>query len=191
MIDVKLRNTPLRYGAMALTIHWLTVALVLIAWLLGIFGDALPRGAARAGGLLVHIWAGLAVLSLLVARVAWRIGDAPPPPEPTVLGAWGEHAARIGHFALYALLAAVPLVGIAVQFGRGRPLSIFGLFEIASPWVADRAFARSAREVHELLAHALVILAALHAAAALVHHWLLRDRTLKRMLPRWGGLGLS
>jgi len=62
-------------------------------------------------------------------------------------------------------------------------LPIFGLFEIASPWAKDRAFAGSATEVHEVLANALVILAAGHAAAALVHHWTFRDRTLVRMLP--------
>jgi cytochrome b561 len=60
---------------------------------------------------------------------------------------------------------------------------LFGLSQIPSPWLADRAFARSAKEVHEVLANALVILAGLHAAAALVHHWIFRDRTLVRMLP--------
>jgi cytochrome b561 len=69
------------------------------------------------------------------------------------------------------------------QFARGDAVSIFGLYEIASPWVKDRAFARSVTEVHEILANALVILAGLHAVAALVHHWILRDRTLARMLP--------
>ena len=70
-----------------------------------------------------------------------------------------------------------------VQFARGHALPLFGLGEIASPWPADRTFARSVKGVHELLANALIILALLHAAAALAHHWFLRDRTLRRMLP--------
>ena len=177
------RNSPEHYGSIALAIHWLTVALVLIGWVLGTFGDALPRGPARATGLFVHISMGLAIVAVLAVRLAWRAGDPPPPPEPTILGVWGDYAARIGHFGLYALLAAVPLVGVVVQFARGNALPVFGLFEIASPWAADRAFARSAREVHEVMAHALVILAVLHAAAALAHHWVFRDRTLQRMLP--------
>ena len=176
---MQLRNSPSRYGAVALGFHWLTVILVLVGWVLGTFGDALPRGPMRAGGLFVHISAGLAILTLLAARLAWRLGDPPPPPEPTILGVWGDYAARVGHFALYALLVAVPLVGIVVQFGRGNALPVFGFFEIPSPWVADRAFARSAREVHEFMAHTLVILAALHAAAALMHHSVLRDSTLR------------
>jgi cytochrome b561 len=78
----------------------------------------------------------------------------------------------------------VPVVGIVLQFARGEALWIFGLYEIASPWTKDRVFASSVNEAHELLANALVILAELHAAAAaLIHHWVFRDRTLVRMLP--------
>jgi cytochrome b561 len=176
-------NSADRYGAVAQALHWLTVALVAVAWLLGTFGDDLPKGAARATGLFVHISAGLAILAVLVVRLLWRLGDPPPPPESTILGAWLDHVARFAHYALYILLVAVPLTGIVVQFARGDALPLFGLFDIASPWTADRPFARSVKEIHELLAHSLVILAGVHAAAALVHHWALRDRTLARMLP--------
>jgi cytochrome b561 len=94
-----------------------------------------------------------------------------------------DRAARVAHYALYALLVAVPIAGIVVQFARGDALPVFGVFEISSPWLVDRAFARSVKEVHEVLANALVIFAGLHAGAALVHHWVFRDRTLVRMLP--------
>jgi len=75
------------------------------------------------------------------------------------------------------------VVGIILQFARGDSLPIFGIIDIASPWVRDRAFAHSVKEVHELLAHALLAVAGLHAAAALAHHLIFRDRTLIRMLP--------
>ena len=89
----------------------------------------------------------------------------------------------MAHFALYVLLFAVPIAGIVLQFARGDSLSIFGMVDIGSPWPRDRAFAESVKGVHELLAHALLAAAGLHAAAALVHHWVFRDRTLVRMLP--------
>ena len=92
-------------------------------------------------------------------------------------------AAKLNHYALYALLIAVPIAGIVVQFKRGRPLPLFGLEDIVSPWVLDRAFARTMLRVHEYLADTLLILAGIHAAAALIHHYLWRDRTLTRMLP--------
>jgi cytochrome b561 len=90
---------------------------------------------------------------------------------------------RSDRYSLYVLLVAVPVVGVVLQFARGDALPLFGLAEIPSPWFKDRAFAHNVNEVHEILAHALVALAAFHAAAALIHHWVFRDRTLVRMLP--------
>jgi cytochrome b561 len=94
-----------------------------------------------------------------------------------------ESAAVLAHYALYAMLLAALTAGIALQFARGNALNVFGLFEIPSPWLADRTLSRPIKGVHELFANGLVILAGFLAAAALVHHWLLRDRTLLRMLP--------
>ena len=180
---MRFRNSADGYGATAQFLHWLTVVLVAVAWILGTFDDVLPKGAARAAGLFVHISAGVAILVALVARLLWRMVDRPPPPTPTMLGAWMDTAGRLAHYALYALLVAVPIAGIVLQFARGDALPLFGLAEIPSPWLADRRYARSVKEVHEVLANALVMLAAFHAAAALVHHWVFRDRTLVRMLP--------
>lgn len=175
---MRLTNSKDRYGAVPQFLHWAMVALVITAWLLGQFVDDLPSGA-----LFIHTSAGLAILMLLVLRLGWRFADPPPHPEPTVLGAWLDTAGRVAHYALYILLALVPIVGIVLQFARGDALSIFGLYEIASPWAKDRAFAGSVTEIHEVVSNALVALAAVHAVAALVHHWVFRDRTLVRMLP--------
>ena len=180
---MRFRNSTDGYGAIAQSLHWLTVVLVALAWMSGTFDDVLPRGAARAAGSFVHVSTGSAIVVALAVRLLWRLADPPPKPATTVLGAWLDSAARLAHYALYALLVAVPIVGIVLQFARGETLPLFGLVEIPSPWIRDRSFARSAKEVHEVLANALIVLAVSHAAAALVHHWVLRDRTLSRMLP--------
>jgi cytochrome b561 len=182
-LSMRLRNSAEGYGAVSQMMHWFTVALVILAWLLGEFDDVFPKGPARAAGLFVHISAGLSVIGILVLRLLWRLADPPPPTEKTILGEWLDRAGRLVHYVLYALLVAVPISGIVLQFARGDSLPLFGLAEIVSPWTRDRAFARSVKEIHEVTANALVILAAFHAAAALVHHWVLRDRTLLRMLP--------
>lgn len=181
---MQLRNSPERYGAVAQTLHWAVAVLVLLAWTTGSFHDDLPRGAARAADLLAHMSAGLAILAFACARLIWRMLDPPPRPEKTSLGIWADRGARLAHYALYALLIAIPVVGVAVQLVRGNPLPVFGLFEIHSPWPADRAFAHDLKEAHALLANSLLALAGLHAVAALVHHWIFRDRTMLRMLPR-------
>jgi cytochrome b561 len=178
-------NSAERYGAVTQTLHWLTVVLVALGWLLGQFGEALPSKAAEQTALFVHMTAGTLVIALVVLRLAWRLADAPPPPD-VAQGGWLDKAAKVTHVVLYVLLFAAPVAGIVLQFARGRAVPLFGLGEIASPWPADRTFSRSVKEVHEVLANALVIAAVLHAAAALAHHWVWRDRTLKRMLPGVG-----
>lgn len=180
---MQLCNSTRHYGAIALATHWLTVLLVAVAWAIGTFGDVLPRGAPRDAGRYVHISAGLTILLLAAVRLAWRAFDPPPPLEPTRLGAWQEVAARHAHLGLYALLIVIPLMGVTLQFARGDALPVFGLIDIASPWQRDRGFAAAVREVHELLANLLMIAMLLHAAVALAHHYVLRDRTLLRMLP--------
>ena len=185
---MQILNSPTRYGAIAQSFHWFAVALVILAWVLGVSDDLLPRGSARATGLYIHITAGLLVIVLTVMRLLYRTADSSPSAANTEFGngslaGWMGLGAKLAHLGLYLLLVAVPLVGIAVQFARGNPLPVFGLFDIASPWSADRAFARNLKGIHELLAHGLLALAALHAAAALVHHWVFKDRALIRMLP--------
>ena len=180
---MQLGNSDGRYGVIPQTIHWLTVIFVGVGWLLGQFMDDFPK-AVRPSVLFAHMTLGQCVIALLVIRLIWRFADQPPPAEKTQFGTALEIAAKVTHYALYLPLLAVPLAGIVMQLKRGNTLPIFGLWDFISPWPADRGMARSALRAHEYLANALVLLAGAHAAAALMHHWLLRDRTLVRMLPR-------
>lgn len=181
---MQLSNSAESYGAIPKFLHWLTVTFVAVAWILGTFGDEIPRGAARSAALSIHISAGLAILVLLAVRLIWRLIDHPPLPEKTPFGVGLEFLGKLTHYALYLLLAAVPVFGIVLQFAGGNALPVFGLMEVASPWTRERIFEHSVKEIHEVLANALVILACLHALAAMVHHWVWHDRTLERMLPR-------
>lgn len=185
---MQLLNSSARYGAIAQSLHWSVVLLVLLAWGLGVVGDEVPKGTAEAAVLFVHMSAGLLVVLLTMMRLLWRLADPSPQPERTEFGnfafaGWIGLGAKLAHLGLYVLLVAVPLLGIAVEFARGKGLPVFGLFEIATPWPADRALARNLKGIHELLAHGLMALAGLHAVSALIHHWIFRDNTLVRMLP--------
>lgn len=183
---MQVRNSPQRYGAVALTLHWLVLVLVTFSWLTGEFHDAFPSGAPRDADLFVHVTLGLSIVVLAAARLYWRFTNPPPAPEKSPLGRWTEWAAGAVHYIIYALLFAAPALGIVSLFARGKALSIFGLFAIASPWAADRGFAHSMTEVHETLVNGLLILVGLHVAATLVHHYVWHDRTLVRMLPERG-----
>jgi cytochrome b561 len=177
------RNSPDRYGAVVQASHWLTVFLILFAWLLGQFMDDFPRGAASHAAHWLHNEAGMLVIVFLAMRLGWRLVDPAPAQESPPFGALGEYAGKLGHLALYMLMLAVPIAGVVLVFARGRALDILGLVEIASPWTRDPAFAKSVEEIHGFLSDALIVLACVHAVAALAHHWVLRDSTLRRMLP--------
>jgi cytochrome b561 len=84
---------------------------------------------------------------------------------------------------LYILLVAEAALGFAFRWGAGRPMEFFGagipplIGEIAKP------LRHQLREFHEWIGWAIIIIAALHAASALYHYYVLKDRVLKRMLP--------
>jgi cytochrome b561 len=176
-------NTKSRYGALPQAVHWLTFICVTAGWLLGTFLDDIPKGPARSFGLLAHMTLGQCVFVLVAVRLVWRVANPPPPAERTSFGRLLEYAAKLNHYALYALLLAVPFLGVIVQLKRGDALPIFGVWDFASPWPVDRAQAKTILRLHEYAANTLAILAGAHAGAALIHHYIFRDRTLVRMLP--------
>ncbi len=175
----------LRYSGAAQLFHWLSVFLVGMAWILGLLGDDFPKGQPRHTAEFIHVSAGEIILALLLLRLLWRFVSPPPPEEASPLGPWVDLGAKLTHLALYALLLAVPLIGVVTLFAGGEALPLFGLGEIASPWARDRAFKHTMKEIHEVLAHGLIVLATLHAGAGLAHHFVFRDRVLQRMLPRF------
>jgi cytochrome b561 len=180
---MQLTNSKAQYGAAPQILHWLTALFVICGWLLGTFLDDLPKGSVRSLGLVVHMTLGQFVVVFLIVRLIWRMTNPPPPPEPTRFGWLQQAIAAFTHYVLYALLVAVPFMGILVQLKRGHALPLFGIWDLNSPWPVDRAMAKGLLQVHEYLADALLLLAGFHAAAALIHHYLFEDRTLLRMLP--------
>ena len=168
------------YDAVSRMFHWTMAAMIVVVFLMGLTVDALPK-AYEGAYVNVHMVLGLLIVALYASRIAWRARHKPPPADPT-LGRFIDVTSRLGHIGLWALMLAVPLIGVAVIFFRGRGIDFY-LFQIPSPLAANRAVARPMKEVHELAAYALVGLAAVHAGAALWHHFVRRDGVLRRMLP--------
>ena len=181
---MQLANTTTRYGAVPQVLHWLTAIFVICGFLLGQFGDDLPKGNAQVIGLFVHMTLGQCVIALLIARSCLaRRQSAAAAGTDAARPACGLGRPKLSHFTLYALLLVVPFLGIIVQLKRGHALPVLGFWELQSPWPADRNIARTILGFHGWLADALLILAGVHAGAALVHHYVWRDSTLRRMLP--------
>jgi cytochrome b561 len=168
-----------RYNRLAILFHWVMAALIFYAAAAILIADDLPRGAFRDLIKTSHNSVGAVVVALLALRILWRLVSTTPA-LPSAMTAQQQRLAKLAHLGLYALMAAVPLLGMAAHFLRGRGLE-FGFFSIASPLAANRALSRSIKEVHELAAYALLGLVAFHIAAALWHQFIKRDGLMGRM----------
>ncbi len=167
------------YTRTAITLHWVIAALILFNLWLGLGHDSLPKEWAV---MPTHKAVGITILFLTVVRIAWRLAH-PAPPAPADIPEWQRAASRLSHFLLYAFLLIMPLTGWAMVSGsKRRPLEWFSAFEIPYLPVSD-AVSGFGHEAHELLGWGLIALLVVHVAAALRHHFLLRDNVLARMTP--------
>lgn len=172
------------YSAPAKWFHWLIALAVLAAVALGI---AMNNVANRetAGALYdLHRSTGTLILALAALRLLWRLFH-PPPPLPG-LPEWQARAATIMHWLLYFLLFALPLVGWAGTSAYGAEIVVYGLFVLPPLLAENEALSKLLLGTHEVVAFALVALLIGHAGAALHHHFIRRDDTLRRMWPGGG-----
>lgn len=179
---MKIRNTSVSYGLVAVIIHWL-VALVVF----GLFGlgywmvelsyyDDWYRRAPD-----IHRSIGILLLMVMIFRVVWRAANVSPEPLPGH-ARWEVRSAHIAHFLLYLLIFVAMVSGYLISTADGSSISVFDWFEVPSVTGQIKGMEDTAGTVHYWSTWAIVGLAAVHAAGALKHHLLDRDRTLRRML---------
>lgn len=171
------------FGLLSIVLHWVSALLIVVLFGLGLYMVSLSYYDPwynRAPSL--HISLGLLVLLLTLIRIVWRLAQRRnPAPLP-------EHsrAVRLSsvvvQLSLYGLILAVAVTGYLMTTADGRSASLFGLIQFPSVMRLDGAGVDLAGALHYWLAWAIIVLAVLHSLAALAHHFVLRDRTLVRML---------
>jgi cytochrome b561 len=180
------KNTTDRYGALSIGMHWLMLLLLVAVYACIELREFYPRGSDLREGLKTwHFMLGLSVFALVFMRLAIRLVSGAMPsirPAPPV---WQQRLAALMHLALYVFLIAMPLLGWLTLSASGKPIPFFGQ-QLPALRGADKALAGSLKEIHETIGTIGYYLVGLHAAAALVHHYVNRDDTLRRMLPRHG-----
>ena len=163
-------STKLRYGAVAQAFHWVTVVLLATAWLV-----------AHGGSRPLHETLGFAVFVIVAARLLWRAFDRRPAHDS--LSPVVALGSKLVHWLLYAMLLAIPASAIAGSWVEGHAITVYGLGQIGPYLAQSRQLGHQIMEVHQLLANAIVVVAGLHAAAALFHHFFVKDGVLRAMLP--------
>lgn len=177
-----LRNTPEEYGWVAIILHWLTAAFVISLFALGLYMVGLDYYDELYYALpFMHKSIGILFVLLLLLRLVWRLGNPIPAP---VAGTSPLEAllARLVRQFFYLLIGAILISGYLISTADGSPISVFDLFHLPATMRAAPQQADSAGLLHQYLSYALVTLAVLHALAALKHHFIKRDQTLRRML---------
>lgn len=180
-----LTGSAIRYGTVAVWLHWLTAVLVIAAYVVSPEGrEARIYAPAADFDRTLHETLGLLVLALTLLRLLWRAADRRPDTPP--MARWMRIASKSAHHLLYVLLIAVPVVAVFGAWYQGHPVTVFLWGDIAPPMVAARGLGNGLAETHGNIANVILWLAGLHAAAALFHHYVLRDGVLTAMLPCLG-----
>ena len=176
------RNSIRRYGSLSIGLHWLMLVLLAAVYASIELREFFPKGSDPREALKHwHYMLGLSVLVLVWLRLAVHmIGPVPRiEPDPT---RWQKLLAKLMHAALYVLMIGMPLAGWLILSAEGKPVPFFGL-ELPALVGENKEFAEVVDEIHETAGVVGYWLIGLHAAAALFHHYIVRDNTLRRMLP--------
>ena len=171
-----------RFPALSIALHWVMVLLISAVYAAILLRENYPKGSdIREGFKTWHFMLGLTVLALVVIRLIARLSSRKPPitPKPA---AWQTLVANITHFALYTFMLAMPIAGWVILSASGKVIPFFGL-ELPALIGPNKALAGQIKELHEAVGTIGYFLIGIHAAAALFHHYVLKDDTLRRMLP--------
>lgn len=172
-----------RFNGWSIALHWLMAALLVATAATMELRGMYPKGSdARELMKTAHYTLGVTVFALVWLRLLARALQATPPITPAP-PAWQAGMGRAMHGALYALMIGLPLLGWLALSAKGTPIGLLGGLQLPSVLAENRDTSHWLKEIHEAGATAGYVLVALHAAAALLHHYVVRDNTLLRMLP--------
>ncbi|MBL6751517.1 MAG: cytochrome b [Nevskia sp.] len=171
-----------QYTRTAMALHWIVAGLIACGFVLGLIFADLPFSPQKLKLASYHKWIGMTVLLLAALRGIWRLTHAAPPLAP--MPAWQAALARATHLLLYGLMLAVPMLGWLMTSAQGVPVVYLGVLKLPDLIGKDKLLGSFLAELHGGYAWLLFYVFLLHAAAALKHHFVDRDDTLRRML-RW------
>ncbi len=172
-------DAPPTYSRAMLWLHWGIALLIAAAFATIEFREFFEKGTPIREGLkTVHFFIGITILALVIARLVVRATQTAPaitPPPP----AWQTGLSHLMHAALYGFMLALPILGWLTLSAAGKPIP-FGLPALVEQ---SKDAAGWYKGIHHELGQILYFVIGLHVAAALFHHYMVKDNTLKRMVP--------
>lgn len=174
---MSLKSTSNNYGSVAVTIHWLSALLIIALLGSGLRATSLIDAAAKQSILSVHVPIGLLILVLTIARIAWWWFADRKPDAGTGDPAWQVLSAKAIHILFYIVIVGMATSGIGMMVLSGAGDILFGASDAALPDFQKYL----PRVPHGIGARLMIALLALHAGAALYHHFIQKDGLLWRM----------
>lgn len=179
-----LKNTEQTYGTVAIALHWLMAILLIGLIALGLYMVSLPDvgfDKKKIGLIVLHKEYGILALALALFRLAWRVGNVLPEMVEQ-LPDWQKVAARFVHLCFYAFMFALPISGWLMSSAAAIPVYFFGI-RLPDLIGHNEYQFQALIQIHKWLGYALIGFIVMHAGAALRHHFISRDNTLKNILP--------
>ena len=181
----RIGNTENSYGIIAVALHWFMAVILIGLVAVGLYMVALPDvgfDTKKIWLILYHKEFGILLLVLATLRLAWRAINVLPRLVQH-LPEWQKVVARFVHLCFYGLMFALPITGWLMSSAAGFPVSFFGLFYLPDLVPYNDYLFQRLIAIHKWLGYALIPLIVIHAGAALRHHFIFRDDTLRKMLP--------
>jgi len=181
---MQLKNSTTHFGLIAVSLHWLVALTVFGLFALGLWMTGLDYyDSWYKQGPWWHKSIGILLFLVVIFRLGWRL-LTPPPAALASQKPWEIKLAHIAHSLMYLLLITIMVSGYLISTADNRGIDVFGWFEVPATITSLPSQEDIAGWVHLILASTLIGLVVLHAAAALKHHFIDRDRTLKRIFGR-------
>lgn len=177
-----MNTSPTTYTLTAIRLHWLVFLLIFAAFSLGLYMADLPLSPDKLILYNYHKWMGITVLLLAVLRLLWRLTHRPPE-LPGAMAGWERFAAHAMHFLLYVMIFAVPLTGWLMSSAKGFQTVWFGVLPLPDLIGKDKELGKQLAALHEFVNYTMLALVVVHVAAALKHHFIVKDDILTRMIP--------
>ncbi|MEY3220768.1 MAG: hypothetical protein RIT27_2125 [Pseudomonadota bacterium] len=170
------------YNKTAIALHWLVALSIAIVFSVGIYMHELPLSPQKLQIYSYHKWAGITIFLLVLFRLVWRHLHSPPPFPETMLKK-ERQIAHLVHFSLYFLMLSIPISGWLMSSAAGFPVVLFGIIPLPDLIEKNKVLADILKQLHFMLNMGFLLLVILHIAAALKHHFLIKDEVLIQMLP--------
>jgi cytochrome b561 len=175
----KFLNSADSYGLVNKHFHWIMAVIIIFNFILALILDDFPKGPMRSFLFSIHKSTGILVIILLIPRLLWRLVNTVPVSLGNVKTL--NKLSKYVHYFFYFILLVVVLSGWTYSSARSGPFEVFGLFTAPALIENNQVVASIAKEIHGISVYIFITVLGIHVLASLLHHYIFKDKTLKRM----------